>query len=190
MLSVLFMILDLLLAFFIVLTIFRFIRVVFMRLKFIHNIKTICKNEKYLLELHRFPLTSVFYKSGKIDLTVKTPNDTYYIKLIASYSSKKRYHFVDSNRYVTYLKTFFVLPMATQVSENVSFVSYHEFPQINKKDSLYDNEKYVMLFNPMPNEISYIEKDGSKQIAGNGSRIGEFYVYNGKGFCSCITGVK
>ena len=31
-----------------------------------------------------------------------------------------------------------------------------------------------------------IAKDGSKQIAGNGAILEEFYIYNGKGFCTLL----
>lgn len=186
MISIILMLLDIFLAFFIILTIFRFFRVVIMRTKLIKNIKKVCTMKNYTLEICRFPLISVFYKSGKIDLIIKTPQDVYYIKLVSSFSSKKVFHFVDSTNYITYLKMFFALPMASSVSEDVRFVSYHQFPKIIKKNPVSENDKYIILFNPVPNEITYIAKDGSKQIAGNGAILEEFYIYNGKGFCTLL----
>ena len=81
---------------------------------------------------------------------------------------------------------FFALPMASSVSEDIRFISYHQFPKIIKKEPVSENDKYIILFNPIPNEITYIAKDGSKQIAGNGAMLEEFYIYNGKGFCSLL----
>ena len=177
-------ILDILLALFIVLTVAGLFRAVFMRLRLIKEINSICAHKKYTLKKLRHPLTSIFYKSKKIDLTVTTSDTVYHIKFVSALSSKQIYHFIDENNYITYFKTYFALPMATKASESTHFLSYHWFPTVDKtKES---GNKYVLLFNPLPNEISYIAKDGSSQIASTGSMIGDFYVYNGKGFCSLI----
>ena len=184
MLTLTLMILDLLLAFFIVLTVYRLVRAIFMRLKFMGKIGSICKDKKYTIKKLRFPLISIFYKSKKIDLTITTSDIVYHVKFISSLSSKKVYHFIDENNYVTYLKMYLALPMATKTSESIHFLTFHRFPIIEKTDSI--NHKYILLFNPLPNNITYIAKDGSNQIAGNGSMIGDFYVYNGKGFCTLL----
>ena len=186
MITIILMTLDVFLVLFLALTIFRFFRVIFMRATLIKKLKKVCNTKKYKLEVLRFPFSSIFYKSRKVDLIVKTPQDVYYVKLVSSFSAKKVFHFVDSTNYITYLKTYFALPMANSVSEGVHLVSYHQFPKIIKKEPICENEKYVVLFNPVPNEITYISKDGSKQIAGNGAMLEEFYIYNGKGFCSLL----
>lgn len=184
MLTLTIMILDLLLVFFLVLTIYRLARAIFMRLNLMRKISSICKDKKYTINKLRAPLISIFYKSKKIDLTITTSDTIYHVKFISSLSSKKVYHFIDENNYVTYLKMFFALPMATKTSESLHFLTFHRFPIIEKTDSI--NDKYILLFNPLPNTITYIAKDGSNQIAGNGSLIGDFYVYNGKGFCTLL----
>ena len=185
MISLLIVALDIFIVVFLVLNIVRLIRVVFMRLKFTKNIKSICEDKQYVLQKHRSFLTSVFHKSDKIDFTVKTDDSVYRVKFIASLSSKKVYHFVDENNYITYYKMFFALPMANQTSESTHFLSYHRFPTVKKENN---GDKYVLLFNPLPSDITYIDRNGSNQTAGNGSMIGDFYVYNGKGFCSLIKG--
>ena len=181
MLTIILMLLDILLTFFIVLFIFRFFRVIFMRVRLVANIKSICKNKKYSITKIRSPFASVFYKSSKMDMIVNTQNNVYHVKFISSFSKKKIYHFVDENNYITYSKIYFALPMAKDASAIPVFMSSHRFPIIEKT-----NEKYVFLFNPMPNDVTYIAQNGSKQIASNGSLIGDFYVYNGKGFCRIL----
>ena len=155
-----------------------------MRLKFMKNLRSICENKKYTLKKLRFPLTSIFYKSKKIDLILETKDSIYNIKFISSLSKKKFYHFVDEKNYITYYKLFFALPMSRKFSESINFLSYHSFPPLEKKEN--SNEKYVILFNPVPNEISHIAKDGAKQITSNGAMIGDLYIYNARGFCSFI----
>ena len=184
MLTIILMLLDILLTFFIVLFIFRFFRVIFMRVRLVANIKSICKNKKYSITKIRSPFASVFYKSSKMDMTVNTQDNVYHVKFISSFSNKKIYHFVDENNFITYSKIYFALPMAKDASAIPVFMSSHRFPIIEKNEKT--NEKYVFLFNPMPNDITYIAQNGSKQIASNGSLIGDFYVYNGKGFCQTL----
>ena len=74
--------------------------------------------------------------------------------------------------------------MAKDASDIPVFMSSHRLPVIETSEKL--EEKYIFLFNPMPNDVTYIAPNGSKQIAGNGSSIGAFYVYNGKGFCKLL----
>ena len=184
MLTIILMLLDILLAFFIVLGAFRFIRVIFMRIKLVKNLKSICNNKNFVLTKSRSPFISIFYKSRKMDMTINADDTVYHIKFISSFSKKKIYHFVDENNYITYSKIYFALPMAKDASTIPVFMSSHMFPNVEKSENL--DEKHVFLFNPMPNEITYIDKNGSKQIAGNGSLIGDFYVYNAKGFCKTL----
>lgn len=184
MLTIVLMLLDILLYFFIVLFTFRFVRVIFMRIALVKKIKSICNNKKYTLKKLRSPFTSVFYKSNKIDMTINTKDTIYHVKFISSFSKKKIYHFVDENNYITYSKIYFALPMAKDASAIPVFMSSHRFPIIERNEN--PNEKYVFLFNPMPNDVTYIAKNGSKQIAANGSLIGGFYVHNGKGFCRIL----
>ena len=184
MLTIILMLLDILLTFFIVLFIFRFFRVIFMRVRLVANIKSICKNKKYSITKIRSPFASVFYKSSKMDMTVNMQDIVYHVKFISSFSKKTIYHFVDENNFITYSKIYFALPMAKDASAIPVFMSSHRFPIIEKNEKT--NEKYVFLFNPIPNDVTYIAQNGSKQIASNGSLIGDFYVYNGKGFCQTL----
>ena len=65
MLTLAIMILDILLVFFLVLTIYRVVRAIFMRLKLMREISSICRDKKYTIKKLRFPLISIFYKSKK-----------------------------------------------------------------------------------------------------------------------------
>lgn len=186
MFTIILMILDIWFIIFIPLSIIRLIRVIIMRISFIRKLRSICNKKRYQIKIHRFPLASVFYKSKKIDLSIIAPDMTYHVKLVASFSSKKVYHFVDKNNYVTYMKTFFMLPMARKVSENIGFVSFHRMPDIEKPYRQAANAKYILLFNPLPNEITYVDENGRREIAGNGTKLQNVYIYNGKGFCSLI----
>ena len=184
MLTLAIMLFDLLLYALIILTIYRLARAILMRLSFIRKIKKICNDKQYTIKKLRSPLLSIFYKSDKIDLILDTKDTVYNIKFMSSLSRKKVYHFVDTKNYITYLKMYFALPMATKFNESILFLSYHRFPAVEKKQG--DNEKYVILFNPIPNEITHIGDDGARHITANGAKIEDFYIYNAKGFCSFI----
>ena len=180
------MLLDLFVLFFIILTAYRLVRAILMRVGFMRRLKAICNDKKYTLKKNRSPIISLFYKSDKIDFVVDTNDTVYNVKFISSLSRKKVYHFVDETNYITYLKFYFALPMATKFNESILSLTYHKFPRVEKKWA--DNEKYIMLFNPVPNDITYIAKDGARHTLDNGEMLGDFVVYNGKGFCSFFKG--
>lgn len=191
MLAVFIAFLDVLLVVCPILFVYRMIRAISMRLSLMRKIKSICKDKAYKLQIRRSPLLSLLYKSPKIDLSVCTENTVYHVKLFSSLSKKKTFHFVDEINYVTYLKTFFFVPIGRgnvrvmtsgKTTEMIHFPSYHRLPPIER---LSENESkiYVLLVNPLPNEITYVAKNAGTKIAGNGSVIGSLYVFNGKGFC-------
>jgi len=182
--EVIFMFLDILIIFFSILYTFRFIRAFFMRRKLIKQIKRICKDRKHRLLIHRSPLASLFRLSKKTDLSVDVGSEIYHVKFITALSHKKIYHFVDRHNYITYLKIYFALPFAAKADESLLFSKFRRF----KTDmcNLGEKEKYVLLFNPVPNDITYIDQTGTSRVAGNGTVIDGLHVYNAKGFCELI----
>ena len=179
-----FTVLDVLVIVGIFLAITRFVRVIFKRVKCIATLKKICKKQGYTLKFHHSPFLSVFFKWHKIDFSVHTNQKIYRVKLLTFFSPKKVCHFIDEHSYVCYLKSFFALPMATKVSEHINNRSYHRLPIFSTAEN--ENEVFVLLCNPTPNEITYVEKDGSRQIADNHCVIGSIHLYNAKGFCSLL----
>ena len=195
MLTVFIAFLDVLLVVYLILFVYRMIRAISMRLSLMRKIKSICKDKAYKLQTRRSPLLSLLYKSPKIDLSVCTENTVYHVKLFSSLSKKKTFHFVDEINYVTYLKTFFFVLIGRgnarvmtsgKTTEMIHFPSYHRLPPI-ERFSESENEVYVLLVNPLPNEITYIAGHSGTKIAGNGSKINTLYVFNGKGFCKHLT---
>ena len=180
------MLLDVLVVLFLARFLVQLVRVMVMRTLFMYRIRSVCKTKNFQLEVHRWSLMSVFFKSSKIDLTIQTSDTVYRVKFLASFSSKRVFHFVDENNYVSYLKTFTALPMATKISEHIHFASFHRFPTYEKKRVEDKNEIDVLLFNPTPNSITCVS-DGTMTEAGNGTKIGNLFAYNGKGFCSVIS---
>ncbi|MBE6698743.1 MAG: hypothetical protein E7584_00650 [Ruminococcaceae bacterium] len=181
-----FTVLDVLVIVGIFLAITRFIRVIFKRAKCIATLKKICKKQGYTLKFHHSPLLSIFYKWHKIDFSVHADQKIYRVKLLTFFSPRKVCHFIDDHSYVCYLKSFFALPMPTKISEHPNILSYHRLPTFS--DSQSESETFVLLCNPTPNEITYIETDGSRQVADNHCTIGSFLLYNAKGFCSLLGG--
>ncbi len=187
MFTLILLVLDIIVVSSIVLGVARLIRTLSMRAKCITNLKSVCKKQGYEFKIHHSPFLSLFFKWHKADLSIRTEEKIYTVKFLTFFSPKKVCHFVDENSYVCYLKSFFALPMATKVSEHINTVSYHRLPTFTTSQS--DNEVFVLLCNPTPNEITYIDKDGSRQVADNGSRIGSLLVYNAKGLCALLESI-
>lgn len=185
MFTVMAMFLDVLVLLFIALCLVQFIRAVIMRVLLIHKLKKICKRRNYQIQIHRWSLLSILFKSSKVDLSVHTNDKIYHVRFLTSFSSKKVLHFVDECNYISYLKTFIALPMATKVSEQINFATFHRFPTVEEKLQTNSNDTHVLLFNPTPNNITSIV-DGTTTEIGNGTKIGTLVAYNGKGFCDMI----
>ena len=182
--EVIFMLLDILIVVFSVLYVFRLIRALSMRNKLIRQIKGICKSKKHRLMIHRSPIASIFRLSKKTDLTVETGNVTYHVKFFTTLSKKKIYHFVNRNNYITFLKIYFALPFAIKASESILFSAFHRFE--TDTPEAHENEKYILLFNPVPSDVTYIDPVGAHRVAGNGTVMDGLCVYNAKGFCELI----
>ena len=186
MFSFIIMLLDTVTVLLAALLLFRFLRAVCMRTVLMYRIKAVCRAQNLALTVHRLPFWSILIKSSQIDLSVKSEKQVYHVKFLASLSSKRVFHFVDEHNYITYLKTFTALPMATKISEHIQFASFHRFPVLERKQAEEREAVYVLLFNPTPNNILCI-CEGTLTEVGNGTRIGSLYAYNGKGFCAMLS---
>ena len=187
MFTVILLVLDVIVVSGIVLGIVRLVRTFSMRAKCITKLKSVCKKRGHELKLHHSPFLSLFFKWHKADFSIQTAEKTYRVKFLTFFSPKKVCHFIDENSYVCYLKSFFALPLATKVSERINTTSYHRLPTFTASED--ENEVFILLCNPTPNEITYIDKDGSRQVADNASRIGSLLVYNAKGLCALLEGI-
>ena len=161
------------------------IRAVIMRALLVHKLKKICGSQNYQIQKHRCLFLSILFKSSKVDLSIHTGDQVYHVRFLASLSSKKVFHFVDEYNYISYLKTFTALPMATKVSEQINFATFHRLPVGERKLPISSNDTYVLLFNPTPNNITSVV-DGTTTEIGNGTKIGTLVAYNGKGFCDML----
>ena len=182
--EIILMLLDLLIVYFAVLYLFRTVKAIIGRKRLIKQIKKICRERKHRLTLHRSPIASIFRLSKKTDLSVETHERVYHVKLFSCLARKKIYHFVDRNSYVTYLKVYFALPFAAKASESLLFSTFHRFMAEVPSDG--EKESFVLLFNPVPNDVTYIDETGMRRVAGNGSFIDSMLVCNAKGFCELI----
>ena len=184
MITILLMLWDIVFLCLLVLAIARCIRAIRIRAKLMRQIKNVCKQSNCTLKIRRNCFFSLFHKGKQFDFSVETHKRTYLVKLITCFSKIKIYHFVDEENYVTYFKSFIALPMAEKFSESVHWSSYHRFPRLQKTQE--DHITHVLLFNPVPNTITYADEKGLTQVAGNGTMIGDLQIFNGKGFCAML----
>ncbi len=164
---------------------YRFLRVIVMRMIFMYRLRSVCRTRNFHLTVHRRLFPSLLFKSSKADLTVGAGNCVYHLKFLASFSAKRVFQFVDENNYVSYVKTFIALPMATKISEHTQLTAFHRLPTLERKNAEGKELIYVLLFNPTPNNIISI-CEGTFTEIGNGSPIGSLRAYNGRGFCTML----
>ena len=168
-----------------VLFLYRFLRMIVMRVMFMHRLKSVCRTRNFHLTVHRRLFPSLLFRSSKVDLTVGTESCVYYLKFLASFSSKRVFQFVDETNYISYVKTFTALPMATKISEHTHLTTFHRLPKLERKTEEGKEGIYVLLFNPTPNNIISVIEGRLTEI-GNGSPIGSLRAYNGRGFCTML----
>lgn len=170
-------------------SIYQIIRVFVLRSSLEKEIDVICLEKEYEIEYLRTFTASIFKASSTPDVIIKTRNSEYLIRFITCRQRKRMWYFVNAEYYVRVLRVYFAFPGSRR---------YDPFDIIKKLGVLPPfEEKYtksptnlkkvpVMLFNPSPVEINYINEKNEKFIAGNGSVLHGWTVYNSRGFLNAL----
>ncbi len=175
---------DVCLALLAIIFIYSVIRAIIKRANFLRRLSRTCAKKCHTIEKPRLAAASFFRASPHPDLIVHTADCDYRIRFMTCILRKKFYHFVAPGAYATYFRLGIVLPMAREASTTMLLPRYHELPPLN--DSNKPRTKDILLFNPLPVEITAFDETSGTQPLTNGSTLGNFTIYDGSHFIELL----
>ena len=190
MLTVISLLGSILVVFCVIKGIYNFAKTFILRFSFTRKLNKLCAEKKYKISYPRSPYASIFKCSSAPDIALKTPEKEYLIRLFTCRQRKRIFFFINANTYIKVFRVFFALPGSRR---HDPFDIIKTLGQLPDPDSSFTKptslEKVrVLLFNPAPAEINYIDENNNKLIAGNGSVIHGWTVYSAEGIINALGG--
>lgn len=162
--------------------IYQMIRALVLRLRFDRNLKLICIRNDYKINRTRPFVASFFKHSSKPDLVVATPNAEYLIRFITCRNKGRSYHFPTSEYYVSSLRSTHVMS-GTNLNVLTSFKHIPSITPCFLTDTNAVKKVQILLFNPSPREISYVNAEkNKKEFAHSGTAYENVIFYDASGF--------
>ncbi len=165
--------------------IYNIVRATILRVAFMSKLSKLCRDKKYKLTFTRNPAASFFRVSSSPDITLKTDDTEYVIRLITCRHRKRIWYFINDRTYVRVFRVFFALRYSHRMDPFDISKKLGHIPPLDKK-YIKSSSTPVYIFNPSPVEINYISEDNEKKLGGNGSRIHTTTIYNGNGFLNML----
>lgn len=161
-------------------------RALTLRIKFYKNLQNSCDKNGINFRKTRTFLSTFFMHSSKPDLVVETQDTEYLIRFITCRSKGRNYHFPSPEFYVSSL-------YSTHVMSGLglhSLASFRHLPSMNELSSEKESVQ-VLLFNPSPREITYVDQDkAQKALATNGTRYEGILFCNAQGFLDLLPKIR
>lgn len=177
---------ELLVLFLLIKGSYNFIRALILRARFCRHLHATSQRFGYSLVKSRAFLASFFRAGTRPDLILCTDDAKYLICFVTCQARKRFYHFIDADRYIRSMKLFISLPMAKKADEIRLFAQLKKAPHLDAALLEQDDAKKVvpvLLFNPAPVEISYLNEQRTKSpIVGNGAQLYHWYAYDSSAF--------
>lgn len=181
---ILYYLLLILLALFIVKGIYNWLHAIILRIMLCIKLDKICKKKGYKIEKPRFIFASFFCYSKNPDIIIRADSTDYLVRIITCRARKRIYHFVNHEWFVRVFR-YYILTLAFHSGTPVTLSKSCKYlPPIDKTYLVADgrNKQVVLLFNPSPLEITYTTRTNHREIGGNGTVFDGWTIYNGKGF--------
>lgn len=175
---------DVCLALLAVILLYSFIRAIVKRASFLRRLSCTCAKKCHTIEKPRLAAASFFRASTVPDLIVHTADCDYRIRFMTCILRKKFYHFVAPGAYATYFRLGIVLPMAREASTTMLLPRYHELPPLTEAEK--PRTRDILLFNPLPVEITAFNEISGTQPASNGTALDNFTIYDGAHFLALL----
>ncbi len=142
------------------------------RMKFMRELKKLCKNQKFKLSKVKPATRSLFRADDTSDFTVEANGKTYECKLIPSKRKRAETTFFESGYYVNQLnvRILFVDLSGLATAKNFLFESRHQ---------------KILILNPAPRR-ALILRDKSLRELDVGDIINDYKIYNGSGFLNAL----
>ena len=156
---------------------------VFSRFLFVSKLKILAKKKSMKFEVHRSPLCSLLFRAVLLDITMKTPDETFYIFFCPGNVRKRNVYVFDDTK-IYYAKT-----RGLSFWDNRSWKGNPPLVtavEMNKKEielSLQPIDQGHNILMLEPNPIGLFVRHGNGYArSGSGDVIGELTVYEGKDF--------
>lgn len=156
------------------------------RLKLELGLKKLCREKGYLIERNVGIISSLRFVADGYHFIIETPKTRFAVRYMTfrKYHTKITFHpkreiymTVNLNASKSPLKVLFGVKEKTKI--------FH----FDFDESFYDRDKKVkkiVLLNPVPFEVNYINQEGMLTPTGSGQELFGFTIYNGSGFLAML----
>ena len=171
-----------------------YLRAIKARVKFVRNLKKICRDRGYeLFDLKR-PYRSIFRDNAEYTFGVKTKEKTFYCRLIACINRGNKYTFTDEGKLIR-MKAIHMFKGARMSSvggyvQSTDFGTGDDlelFGFTSEIDYTFeaDGGEKILLLNPVPRRVRSLVGKKMAELD-NGAKIMEYTVYAGNAFLRYI----
>lgn len=167
----------------VIIWLYNTVRVLILRIKFYKDLQKRCDKNCVGIRKARTFLSTFFTHSSKPDLVVETSDTEYSVRFITCRSKGRSYHFPSPEFYVSSL-------YSTHVMSGMGLHSLASFRHLPRMKEIPSEKKIVqvLLFNPSPREITYVDQDkAQKVLAANGAQYEGILFYNAQGFLDLLS---
>lgn len=163
---------------------FILIRFIVKRLRLAIQINKLCTVYGYRLYISSLCWMLGLNNTGKSDFTVETDRHIYSVRMIPTFLKRRIYTFHSTTRYT--LSDIFPFPRLSYrrnlADKKLHDVNYTSLTAAEGKDIVP-----VMLFNPAPMNVSYLDGTTERQ-AGDGDKIFGITIFGASGFVKHLKG--
>ena len=152
------------------------------RVKFERKLKRLCKKNNYKLERKTGFWKSLGFISQGYHFSVQTPQTKYYVRYITIFDYNSSITFKSKNEIIigknlhAHRNKFKVIAgiSAKYVTKEFQFDTAYDLPPKRSEN--------IVLMNPVPRSVDYLDHDGVNTPSGSGERLFGYTIYNGSDF--------
>jgi hypothetical protein len=156
------------------------------RVKFVRKLKRLCKKRILRLEDKAGFFGGMRFTSKGYHFTVQTPTVKYYVRYLTcfNYNTEVTFHSkkeIIIHKNLNAIKNKFkVLFGIIESHDTKEFIFDTVFEPLPKRT------ENIVLLNPVPKSIDYLDRDGIKTPTGSGEKLFGYTVYNGTDFLKLL----
>lgn len=173
----------------------RYARAICLRIKAVHRIKRICRQNGFEIQRQTSPILSVLISARQPEWVITAGQTTYCVHFLACYHRRAALHFLDSYAYTLTLThgqgarfadrspfRYNIIKTPDQTYSEQHY-RYLFFPITSECGN--DSIKRILLINPVPSLISY-QNGTTVEYAGNGDSLFGFTVCDAAHFTQML----
>ena len=156
------------------------------RVKFVRKLKRLCQKRNFKLDDKAGFFGGMRFTSKGYHFTVQTPKVKYYVRYLTCFNYNTEVTFHSKNEIIihknlnAYKNKFKVLFGIIENHDTKEFSFDTVFEPLPKKT------ENIVVLNPVPKSIDYLDRDGMKTPTGSGEKLFGYTVYNGTDFLKLL----